>query len=350
MIFKKMRAPSGAWWLSYEATKPWQVEIALYRTLRGEHAIGYTNHTVDDERRDRYALLLELDEKTIELEDWLRGLACVGLRPWLAAETKRGYHAVSGVLMYSKKDVAMWLVNLSTSHLCDAGIADLALIRRDDPETHFTNILRVYGKYSEKDIVVRRWLPPPTPWHAAILSLYCKYAYLEWSATRLARRCPGFVSTPNRYTERGKLIHQAWERSMQQEGWETERRFTARVRNMIFTCVADAAKDYGDCIEIIELKSTIWTARRREAGRQMIAEAAIAALATGKTAIAEIQTPGGEVWNIVEIEPSEAWDALRKLLKTCFRKPTCELCAFKRFCPGGGIAERNGAGIDYERE
>jgi hypothetical protein len=324
---------SGAWIWYLEKDEPWSVGRVIYQTLNGEVAQGFTNHTIDDEGNDLYFLLLERDDKEIALEDWLRGLVNVGVKPVIVAETARGYHVVTANAFKSKRDITAALEIVSSTGLVDDGMYALARIRTDS-EVPFTNILRLSGKYNYRDIVVRRWLPPPTPWHANVLGLYAKKCTLEISATRLAHRCPGYTGRPGPAAKAGKEIHEAWEKEMAKQGWETEVELFTSTNNLRFRAIADALRYRGEYVEVIELKSTEHAARSILAERQLAAECALAALAYQRPAVGRVVTPDGE-WHAADaITPEEAKQELLQLLRTSFTRPTCETCIFREFCKG----------------
>ena len=326
------RVRTGDVWIIWTAAlRPWEVEHCIYRTKNGEIAWGYTNHTTNDTKEDVYVLLLERDSKDIPLEDWLRGLAATGAKPTIAAETARGYHCVTANVYKSKRDLTAALELVNATGLIDEGTYALARIRSQDT-TPFTNIFRIGGKYDYKDIVVRRWLPPPTPWHAAVLNLYAQKCTLEISATRLAHRCPGYTGRPGPAAKAGSEIHRAWEAEKEKEGWLTERELWWNIGNLRFRAIADAFREHDDYIEIIELKSTEHAARSVIAERQVQAQVALAALQYQRPAIGMIQTPDGETHAVATALPSEAKGWLLELLRTSFTRPTCETCIFNSYC------------------
>jgi hypothetical protein len=324
---------SGAWIWYLEKDEPWSVGRVIYRTLNGEVAQGFTNHTKNEKHEDVYFMLLERDDKEIPLENWLRGLVNIGVKPVIVAETARGYHCVTANAYKSKRDITAALEIVSATGLVDDGMYALARVR-EGSDVPFTNILRVAGKYNYKDIVVRRWLPPPTPWHRNVLGLYAKKATLEVSATRLAHRCPGYTGRPGPAAKAGKEIHEAWEKEMEAKGWETEKELRWSIGNMQFRAIADALRYRGEYVEIIELKSTEHAARSTITERQLQAECALAALQYQKPALGTVQTPDGETHAVATALPHEAKDWLLQLLRTSFLKPTCETCIFAGFCAG----------------
>jgi hypothetical protein len=324
---------SGAWiwWIEHE--EPWSVGRCIYRTLNGEVAQGFTNHTIDDKGNDLYFLLLERDDKEIALEDWLRGLVAVGVKPVIVSETARGYHCVCANMFKSKQDITASLEIVSQTGLVDDGMYALARIR-SDKEIPFTNILRIAGKYNYRDIVVRRWLPPPTPWHYNILGLYAEKCTLEISATRLAHRCPGYTGRPGPAAKAGLEIHRTWEKEMEAKGWRVEVPLWWNIGNMRFQAVADALYEHDDYIEIIELKSTERSATDPATDRQLVAECALAALQHQRPAIGMVQTPDGERYGTAAVAPHEAKRWLTELLRTSFAYPSCRTCIFTSYCTG----------------
>jgi len=328
------RVRAGDVWIIWTAAlKPWEVEHCIYRTKNGEIAWGYTNHTTNDTKEDVYVLLLERDSKDIPLEDWLRGLAATGAKPTIAAETARGYHCVTANVYKSKRDLTAALELVNATGLIDEGTYALARIRSQDT-TPFTNIFRIGGKYDYKDIVVRRWLPPPTPWHSNILGLYAQKCTLEISATRLAHRCPGYTGRPGPAARAGLEVHKVWEQEMEAKGWRTEVPLWWNIGNLRFRAIADAKREHDDYIEIIELKSTERAAHSVAAERQMLAEAALAALQYQRPAFGWVQTPDGETHAGAMVAPDEAKHVLLALLRTSFARPTCETCIFNSYCTG----------------
>ena len=305
----------------------------MYRTRNGEIAWGYTNHTLDGAQSDAYILLLERDDKSVELEDWLRGLANMGIKPAIVAETTRGYHCVTANIYRKKEDITVVLEILQAFGEIDEGMYALARIRAGDT-TPFTNILRIGGKYRTKDIVVRRWLPPPTPWHAQILSLYAQWCTLQISATRIAHGCPGFTGKPGPAAKTGIEIHEKIERELAREGWQTEVELRYTMNNMLFTAIADAVKVQDDHVEVFEIKSTERTAGTQAARTQACTEAALSAITFTKTATAKVVTPDFEVHYEVTVQPQEAVRTLLRLLKGMFHAPDCDRCVFNAFCKG----------------
>jgi hypothetical protein len=324
---------SGAWIWYLEKDEPWSVGRVIYQTLNGEVAQGFTNHTIDDKGNDLYFLLLERDDKEIALEDWLRGLVAVGAKPVIVAETARGYHVVTANAFKSKQDITAALEIVSQTGLVDDGMYALARIR-SDKEIPFTNILRIAGKYNYRDIVVRRWLPPPTPWHRNILGLYAGKCTLEISATRLAHQCPGYTGKPGPAAKAGLEIHRTWEKEMEKQGWRTEVQLWWNFNNLRFRAIADALMEHDDHVTIIELKSTEHAAQSIFAKRQAETEVALAALQFQKPAVAFVRTPDGESYGSVTVGPSDAKHWLLQLLRTSFVRPTCETCIFNSYCKG----------------
>jgi hypothetical protein len=324
---------SGAWIWYLEREEPWSVGRCIYRTLNGEVAQGFTNHTKNEKGEDVYFILLERDDKEIALEDWLRGLTMIGVKPVIAAETARGYHVVTANAFKSKQDLTAALELVSQTGLVDDGMYALARIR-EGSDIPFTNILRIAGKYNYKDITVRRWLPPPTPWHANVLGLYAQKATLEISATRLAHRCPGYTGRPGPAAKAGLEIHRTWEKEMEEKGWRTEVQLWWNINNLRFQAVADALMEHDDYVDVIELKSTERAAQSIAAERQLIAETALAALQYQRPAFGWVQTPDGETHAGAMVAPDEAKHVLLALLRTTFTKPTCETCIFNSYCKG----------------
>jgi hypothetical protein len=322
---------SKVWHMTVAAKKPWQVEKALYMTKEGRIAWGYTNHTKDQNNNDIWFILLDTDTKEMEFEAWLRALVHHGFKPVIALETRNGYHAVTANYTYNMQEIATYLQMLADWKLVDSGTAKLAEIRARD-QIPFTNILRVNGKYKEKDIIVRRWLPPPTPWHAKILELYAKHCTLQISATRIAHGCTGYLGRPGPSAEAGQEIHEAWEKEMHEAGWNTEVTVEHRIGNMKFTARVDALRLYSDMVELIELKSTRITAKSYTSWRQLKAETALTALHFGKQAWGYIKTPDAETHAYIRMTPSEALRTLYELYSGMFFSPTCESCIFKEFC------------------
>ena len=315
------------------ARKPWQVERCIYETRNGEVAWGYTNHTYNSTFNDVYILLLERDDKNTALEDWLRSLTSIGIKPVIVAETARGYHCVTTNIYNRKEDITTVLEILQAMRYIDEGIYVLARIRSTSA-TNFTNILRIGGKYETKDIVVRRWLPPPTLWHTQVLALYARECALQVSATRIAHGCPGFTGKPSPAAKAGLEIHRKIESELTKQGWKTEVELRHKINNMLFTAIADAIKIKNDHIEVLEIKSTKRTARTQAAQTQAHVEAALSAISFMKNATAKVITPDFEVHHEVSVRPQEAERTLLHLLKSMFHTPNCELCIFNTFCKG----------------
>jgi len=324
---------SGAWIWYLEKEEPWSVGRVIYRTLNGEVAQGFTNHTRNEAGEDIYFMLLERDNKEIALEDWLRGLVNVGAKPVIVAETARGYHTVTANAFKSKQDITAALEIVSSTDLVDDGMYALARIR-EGSDIPFTNILRLSGKYNYRDIVVRRWLPPPTPWHANVLGLYAQKCTFEISATRLAHRCPGYTGRPGPAARAGLEVHKVWEQEMEAKGWRTEVPLWWNIGNLRFVAKADALMEHDDRIEIIELKSTERSATSPTTDRQLAAECALAALQYQRPAVGWVQTPDGERYRTITVMPHEAKSTLLGLLKTSLVHPSCRTCIFNSYCEG----------------
>jgi len=315
------------------ARKPWQVELALYMTIKGEVAVGYTNRTLDSEGNEVFFLLLERDDKEIQLEDWLRGLSERGIGIAIAAETTRGYHAVSIQHFESKHEIVNVLHDLAQWNIIDNGIYELARIRTEQ-DAPFTNILRYNGKYKQNDIIVRRWLPPPTRWHVQILQLYAKKATLEISATRIANGCPGFTGKSTEATRTGLDIHETWEYKMAKQGWIIEKELTYRMGNLLFRCYVDALRKKADHVEVLELKSTEKAAANWRAELQLEVECALAALTYNKPTHCHVVTPNGKTFYEVQIEPEHAARHLLQLHASMTHAPNCGMCIWKSWCRG----------------
>ena len=316
------KTKSGAAVVTYRTDKPWDVEIALYKTVNGEVAMGITNHTLSPIGTDLFAIFLEIDNHDRTAEDIIRGLLDAGFMPWLVARTNRGWHVILRDFVEDKETVVKAMRRLAESNLCDPGFVELAEIRLRDQEAHFTNLLRVHGKYAERDIVVKRVTPPPTEWHKHVWDLYRRYAKVEVSATRYAAGCLGYTPKPTMEMWLGKEEHRLWEERMQKEGWEVEKEFTHEVGNTVYTGVVDAIKELENEVQVIEYKSTANAALEPTAQHQAEFYANLIAIIKGKPTVVRVIHGDETVWE-VRADPATAKlpdpETLRPGRKLCSR-------------------------------
>lgn len=291
-----------------------------------ERAIGYTNEEPDGTQR----LLLELDDHTIDADDIACALDNLGLSFFMIVKTHSGWHAVTR-FRGTGREVAETAMQLAEWGLCDKGYAELTKTRAER-NMAFTQILRVWGKHREPDIVVKRWTPPVSKWEASVMRLYAFWAQFEVSATRLAHNCPSYVAAiPKELIERGLKVHRETEAWLQDLGAVVEVPLTMKIGHVTLTGKVDAVMDDGREAYIFEIKSSPESANDPVAHQQAAIYAAMYAelhrvIATpavmyGKKIVweGEPEVPGDAVWKLVH-RLGKAWSA---------RDAKCDRCALK---------------------
>jgi len=223
------------------------LQTAHYYALHFETAaIGITNKLPDG----RNVLFLETDKRDMSERAIMKHLAHRGIPFFMLIKTKKGYHLITRIYAPPTKihglceEISEWLG-------WDKGYCELAKIRKD---MDFSQILRITGKYKEKDVVVVRWTDPINEWEKKVFDLYMEHAQFRTTVTRLTRGCPAYEpAASDEALEKGREAHKEVLERLRFLGYEVEVPLTTRTMNITVEGRADAVGQD----EVIEVKPPI---------------------------------------------------------------------------------------------
>jgi len=209
-------------------------------------AIGITNKLPDG----RNVLFLETDRHNMTERAIMKHLAHRGIPFFMLIRTKKGYHLITRIYAKPEK-ISEICMELTTWLGWSKGICELAEIRKG---MDFSQILRVSGKYEEKDITVVRWTDPINEWERKVFNFYMEHARFHTTVSRLARGCTAYEpAAEDEALEKGRGIHREVLKKLKFMGYETEVNVKARVGNITIEGRADAVgKD-----SVVEVKPPI---------------------------------------------------------------------------------------------
>ncbi|MEM4455281.1 MAG: PD-(D/E)XK nuclease family protein [Thermofilaceae archaeon] len=321
-------SPDGDYAMTITSYK--HAEIVYYKPGGAESefepAIGFTNAMPEGLQR----LFLELDDSNLDADEIAKGLDARAIGFFMIIKTKSGWHAITREEGTGGKTAALAAM-LTEWGLCDEGYARLTEVRAKS-KLPFTQILRVWGKHKEPDIVVKRWTPPITPWERTVMELYARHARFEVSATRLAHNCPSFVpAITKEQIESGREAHAATQEWLRGIGAAIEVPLELQLGSVTLRGQADAVLDDGREALVIEYKSTEQAAKDPAAKQQAAIYAAMYAAVHGVPAAPALLTGNRIVWSDGHIAPSEArWKLARRLGRAwAARNARCDRCALK---------------------
>jgi len=223
------------------------VQIVHYYGLRFEiTAVGITNRLPNGKN----VLFLEVDKHTITERNIMKHLTQRGIPFFLLAKTKNGYHLITRVYAPPTK-IHELCIEFSEWLGWDKGYCKLAEIRKD---MDFSQILRVSGKYKEKDITVVRWTDPINEWERRVLNLYMEHANFRTTVSRISRGCAAYEpAAEDEALEKGREIHREVLKKLKFLGYETEVSIEMKIGNITIEGRADAVGED----EVIEVKPPV---------------------------------------------------------------------------------------------